>query len=126
MAEQVKQLTEQLQQAMQKVQAAEQQVQSGQVEIQKAEIGADQALALQVMKNATTIAVAHINAASKGAAIDAHAAEEAQALGFEAEQADAGRQHEAQMGERSHMQGLESQERAAALEPPDPLEGAPI
>ena len=126
MAEQVKQLTEQLQQAMQKVQAAEQQAQSGQVEIQKAEISADKDLALQVMKNATTIAVAHIAAAAKGAAIDAHAEEEAQALGFDAEQAEAGRQHEAAMGERSHAQGMETQERAAALEPPDPMgEGAP-
>lgn len=48
----------------------------------------DRQLALQVMKNSAQIAVAHLAAASKGLSLDAHAAEEAQALGHEAEQAD--------------------------------------
>jgi len=55
----------------------------------------DRQLALQVMKNSATIAVAHLSAATKGLALNAHAEEEAQALGFDAEQADMDREQEA-------------------------------
>jgi hypothetical protein len=55
----------------------------------------DRQLALQVMKNSTTIAVAHLAAAAKGLSLDAHAEEEAQALGHEADQNEMDRQHEA-------------------------------
>jgi len=69
-----------------------------------AELNADKDMAAQVMQNATTIAVAHIGANAKGAAINAHAEEERMALGHQAEQADADRQHESVESEqaRSH------------------------
>lgn len=103
----IQELQQQLQQSQQIIQtdavkseAAMQRAQmeaaaQAKLEIEKANIVADQELALQAMKNAATIAVAHINAASKGAAIDAHAAEEAQALGHAAQEAERDRAHEA-------------------------------
>jgi len=80
---------------------------------------ADKDLALQVMKNAAAIAVAHIGAAAKGASLQAHAMEESQALGHEAMQADADRQHEAQMADQQHQQALAQREQEAALTPPE-------
>jgi hypothetical protein len=80
-----------------KMQIAQLDAQTAQMQ---ADSTADKELALQVMKNAASIAIAHIAAASKGAAINAHAAEEAQALGASASEAerDRGMQREA----RSH------------------------
>jgi hypothetical protein len=64
------------------------------IEAKKQLAETDRQLALQVMKNSAQIAVAHLAAASKGLSMDAHAAEEAQALGHEAEQADLDREQE--------------------------------
>jgi len=74
---------------------------------------------LQTMKDATAIAIAHIAAAAKGAALDAHAAEEAQALGHaaaisglqveaDATEAEAARQHAAQQAAaaQQHQAGM--------------------
>jgi hypothetical protein len=78
----------------------------------------DRELALQVMKNAAQIAVAHIGAASKGADIASHAQEEAQALGHEATQNAIDRGHQAGMAQLGHAQALEQgdQSHAQALE----------
>jgi hypothetical protein len=86
--------------------------------IKLADTDADVQLALQAMRNAATIAAAHISANAKGAALDAHAAEEAQALGHEAEQADLDREQEATLTDTAHQQALEQQEQNAALTPP--------
>jgi hypothetical protein len=72
----------------------------------------DRQLALQVMKNASAIAVAHIAAASKGADMQQHAAEEAQALGHEQEQNAMDRSHEANMAQLGHQQALEQGDQA--------------
>lgn len=98
-----------------------------------ADLAADKELALQVMKNATSIAVAHIAAASKGAAINAHAEEEAQALGHQAQQAEADRAQEQTQAERDREEAragrqedqaheLALAEQQAALEPEDETE----
>lgn len=79
------------------------------------EAEADKDLALQVMKNAATIAVAHIQAFSKGVGMDAHAAEESQALGVDLAEADAGRAHAVGMARLAHAQRLEH----GALTPPE-------
>jgi hypothetical protein len=70
-----------------------------QIEEKKQLAETDRQLALQVMKNSATIAVAHLAAASKGLSLHAHAEEEAVALGHEAEQADLDRDHEAELAE---------------------------
>jgi hypothetical protein len=77
-----------------KLQADLAQIQA-QIEQKKQLAETDRQLALQVMKNSTTIAVAHLAAAAKGLSLDAHAEEEAQALGHEADQNEMDRQHEA-------------------------------
>jgi hypothetical protein len=87
--------------------------------IKLADTDADVQLALQAMRNAATIAAAHISANAKGAALDAHAAEEAQALGHEAEQADLDRQQESELTARQHQQALEQAEQSAAMQPPE-------
>jgi hypothetical protein len=53
-----------------------------QATLQQADMAADRELALQVMKNAATLAVAHINAAAKGAPVS-HVPEEGAALAGE-------------------------------------------
>jgi len=69
-------------------------------------------------RNAAAIAAAHLAAATKGLALDAHAVEEQQALGFDADQADADRQHAAGMAERGLAQQLKAAQagHAQALE----------
>ena len=91
-----------------------------QVEIHKTQLSldaqADRELALQVMKNAAAIAVAHIGAASKGASLTAHAQEEAQALGHEATQNAMDRRHDILQGQlaqgNSLMQGDQDHQQA--------------
>lgn len=75
--------------------------------LQEAHLVADKELALQTMRNAAAIAIAHINAASKGADIANHAQEEAQALGHAAAQADADRAHDQLQSTQGHLQALE-------------------
>lgn len=66
----------------------------------------DRELRLQEMKNAATIAVAHIAASAKGVALDAHAQEEAQALGH-AQQAQAlSRAHDVGMAAVDHAHSV--------------------
>ena len=90
-------------------------------EVKKAEVLADKELALQVMKNAASIAVAHIAASVKGVAVQAHAAEEAQALGHEADQASMDRAHEAALGvaDAGHAQDLMDMGGQQAMEQQD-------
>jgi hypothetical protein len=116
---QVQQMQQQLQQAQQIIQTkqVEQQgsLQEAQIKAQsdqaiaahKADTDADRELALQVMKNAATIAVAHINASTKGVSVMAHAQEEAQALGHEQTQNAFDRTHDVNMAQLGHQQTLE-------------------
>jgi hypothetical protein len=75
-----------------------------------AQMDADKAFKLQEMKDATEIAKAHIAAAAKGADMEAHAAEEAKALG-EREDKQADRELALQM----HREKLSSAEGIAQL-----------
>jgi hypothetical protein len=75
--------------------------------VHMADAAADVQLALQVMKDATTIAVAHIQAAAKGGDLNAHAAEEIAALNQETDQAAADRTHEINMSALTHLQSME-------------------
>lgn len=102
---QLSKMKQQLHKAEEIMQQAGQELQSKQAELDSKEKIAAETLAanhtlqikLQEMKNATTIAVAHITANAKGAAIDAHADEEAIALGVELEQQQQARDHELAM-----------------------------
>jgi hypothetical protein len=76
--------------------------------IQKAQIDADKDITLQKMRDATSIAVAKINALTKGVVSDNEAAVEAIALAHEADQNDMDRAHELAMAERGHEQGMEA------------------
>jgi hypothetical protein len=133
---QMQEMGQMLQQAQQEIQtdAAKQRATVEKAKIdaaaseRKAQIDYDLALKLQEMKNAATIAVAHIGAASKGLALDAHAAEEAQALQHEGAMTAAGQAHQREMaqigheqaieqGAMGHQQALEQSEQAAALAP---------
>ncbi len=87
---------------------------SNQADIDKANLEADRELALQVMKNAASIAVAHISANAKGVTLDAHAEEEAQALGHEVVQNHLDRAHEAQMAQMEHEQAIQRAEQGQA------------
>ena len=69
-----------------------------------AEIGAEKDVRIQEMRDATAIAVAHIAAASKGASLEAHAAEEGFAMGHEVEQAEQDRDHEAARSAQDHAE----------------------
>ncbi len=60
-----------------------------------AQLDAQTKQAIADADNATRIAIAHIGAATKGLSMEAHAAEEAQALGHAAQQADADREQQA-------------------------------
>ncbi len=101
----IQQLQQQLAQAAEII-ITEQVKQLAQVLMKQAEVTAK--LESERMRNATQIAIAHINAAAKGAQIDAHAIEEAIALGHDANQADVDRQHEAQQNafDRAHEAAL--------------------
>jgi hypothetical protein len=70
---------------------------------------------LQTMKDATTIAVAHINAAAKGIGLDAHAAEEAQALGHEGDQAEHDRAHEVGVLAMQQAEAAKARQHQAAM-----------
>jgi hypothetical protein len=135
---QMMQLTQRLQDAEKVMAQMHQELQGKQQEnatkIQIAEMDADKELALQVMKNATEIAKAHIAANAKGAALDAHAQEEAMALGHEAEmqarehayaavQGQVDRSHAAATMDREHEQALEQAQQAAELAPEPVTEG---
>jgi Phage P22-like portal protein len=114
--QQLSQISEQLKHAEAALKQMDGELKGKQAEIQsKEQIAkmqldgtADLQLALKVMDNAKAIAVAHIAAAAKGAAITQHADEEAQALGHEAVQADADRQHEKELTAQEHLQGLQA------------------
>jgi hypothetical protein len=85
---------------------------------QQIDMETDRQLALQVMKNAATVAVAHLAAASHGVGLDQHAEEEAQALGQEAAQAHLDRAHEAMQADldRQHEAGLATMDAESATE----------
>lgn len=134
------QLQQQLEQAQGQMQEMGQLLQQAQQEIQtdaakqkatlaKAQLDAetdlkktaatnDNQIKLQILKNEATIAVAHIAAASKGMALDAHAQEEAAAMGHEVALTSAQHEHDRGMAERGHEQSLEqdAQGHAHALE----------
>jgi hypothetical protein len=109
---QAAQMQQQMAQMGQALEQAQKQIQSEaakqQATIEKARIDAEVAIKIQAMRDATSISVAHINAAAKGASLEAHAMEEAQALGHAAEQADNERAHAVGMAAMQHDHGLES------------------
>lgn len=78
-------------------------------------------LAKARMDNATKIAVAHIAASAKGVSLDAHAVEEAEALGHEALQNELDRQHERDMAmaAQSHEVAMGGAQADAAAEEAD-------
>lgn len=80
----------------------------------KADKDADREMALQITRNATTIAVAHINASTKGVSVLAHAQEEALALGHEQQQNALDRAHEAAMASGDHQAALVQADQAHA------------
>ena len=82
------------------------------VEAQKANVDADRELALQVMKNAATIAVAHINASTKGVSLLAHAQEEQQALGHEAVSQSHAQAHDVALAAQEHEHEMEAARQA--------------
>lgn len=123
----MQQMTQQLQEAKSIIEQAQQEKQTeaakylaqAQIEqmkqqatIEKANVEADTALALQAMRNAATIAAAHIAASAKGVSLTAHAAEETQALGHEADQAAFGRSHDLTMATLDHATTLREQQQA--------------
>jgi len=99
----------------QQLQQAAQIIQTKQVEqqgkLQEAKLNADKDIVLQRMKDATSIAVAKINALAKGVVSDNEGQMEAEALQLErthdAIQQERDRQHEAQMAQMQHQQTLE-------------------
>lgn len=131
------QLKQQLGQAMDAIKTDQA---KSQAVIAKAQIDAKASLHLQMMKDATSIAVAKINAAAKGLVSDNEAQVEAIALDHAAEQAEIDRQHEAAMsvmqaqhsanaadqghaqaleaGDAGHQQAIEQAQNQAALQPP--------
>jgi len=121
------QAQQQMQAMQQELQKMQQIIQTDQVKsqasLQEAQIKADVELKLQAMKDATSIAVAHIAAASKGAGLDAHAQEEAQALGHEAQQAHLDRSHE--MAMTAAQQAAQMQQAAQQAQQQPPQESAP-
>ena len=125
----VQQQEQQIQQMGQQLQAAAEELKSHTLEIaSKEKIAAAQMASAEKIADmessrraATAISIAHINASAKGAAIDQHAAEEAQALGYEAEQAERDRQLAVETGAIEHQRTLETgdveaQRAAAAAE----------
>ncbi len=109
-------MEQQLQQATQAIQTDQAKQQGmiqkatldNQAKLQAAQLDAQTRIHMAEQQNATTIAVAHINAATKGLSMQAHAVEEAQALGHEAVQNDADRQHQVAMAQQQHAQTLEA------------------
>ena len=137
MQQQVAQMGQQLQQAQQMVQMLTQELQAktriietdavkAQADLQKTELELAAKhrteVQLQEMKNAATLAVAHINAAAKGASLDAHAEEEVLALASQIHGAEQDRAH-AMMAAAQAAQ--ERQEMAAqqAQAPQEPTVG---
>jgi hypothetical protein len=92
----MQQLQQQLQQANQALQTDQVKVQG---DIQRAQITADKDIQIQVMRDATQIAVAKIQAAARGAIVQMEAQNEATALGlqhvFDAQESQYDRAHEA-------------------------------
>jgi hypothetical protein len=112
LAQESAQLKEQLGQAEQVMgqlkQELDTQAAKQQADIRKAEIDRDTRIEVQRMQDATSIAVAQINASTKiGLAQDA-AQMKAIAIDATAQEAEASRQHDAQMAERQHAQSLEA------------------
>lgn len=120
------QLQAENQQLKQQLQEAAQIIQTDQVKqqatIEKARIDAgvtmetqkmanDHAIVLQQMKDATTLAVAKLNALTKGVIAEGQAEDEAMAVQeqrtFETDQAERGRLHEAAMAAAQHQRGME-------------------
>jgi hypothetical protein len=127
-AMQLQQAQAQMQQMGQQMQEMAKALETEQIKAQASfaakKLETDARVEMERMRNATQIAIAHINAAAKGQAIDAHAREEAMALGLDIDEADLSRQldaltqvrqhaHEAQQAQldREHEMGI------AALQP---------
>lgn len=118
--QEIQKLTQELQAASKyiKEKVAEKEVEM-KAKIQEAEINADRDMALQVMKNAAEIAKAHIAASTKGAALNAHAAEEAAALGQDANEFAKDRIHDLNLAVVDQKNAMEQAEHDAALVPPE-------
>lgn len=140
----------QLQKMQQQLQQAAEMIKTDQAKQQatvaKAKIDALTSVALQKMKDATSITVAQINALTKGVQMDSEAMNEAAALGQEQHAAVHDRAHDVAMAaqehahsleqaQQAHEQGLQAadvgqqhalqqQDNAAALEPPPDEPGA--
>jgi len=93
------------------IQAAKQQA-----DLKKAEIDRDTKLELQRMQDATSIAVAQINASAKIGLARDEAQMKAIAIDASAAEAAAARQHEAEMAAQQHAQALEQQDAAGQQE----------
>jgi hypothetical protein len=92
-----------------------------QASLQETQLKAQMEIELQRMKDATSLAVAHIAANAKGVSISAHADEEALALGHEANQADQDRRHELAMTAAQHAaQAQQAAAQQAAAQQPQP------
>ena len=106
---QIMQLQQQIKEAEQVLQQQQQELQTRQADAQAkihiAEVGADKDLALQVMRDATAIAVAKINAATKGVISDNERQMEQEALGAEAARTAVQHQHESRLA--GHQAGAE-------------------
>ena len=91
-------------------------------EIQKAQIAKDKDIQLQAMRDATSIAVAKINAAAKGYLAQQEDLDEAIALAqqqqFTADQAQQDRAHDVALAAQDHAHTLAQGQQAAALAPP--------
>ena len=105
---QMMQMQQQIQEAEKVMQAQQQELQSRQADAQAkihiAEVGADKDLALQVMRDATAIAVAKISAMAKGAVSDNERQVEELALGAEAARTAVQHQHETRLA--GHESGI--------------------
>lgn len=126
-------LQQQLVDAKEYIDTLTKQVESLTDEIKSDQVKGKVQIELQKMKNAAAIRIAEIGALAKGLQLEAQheAQHEAQALGhvFDAEEAEADRQHQAAMAERGHQQALEQGQvghqqqmeqavQQAALQPP--------
>lgn len=110
--DQLKQVAQQMHQALETEQAKQQ------ATLKKAALDAKKDITLQVMKNATTIAVAKINALTKGVEMANEAEVERLALEADAQQAELERQHGAEQAdiERQHAAEQQQQQHANSLE----------
>jgi hypothetical protein len=97
-----------------------------QADIRKAEIDRDTRIEVQRMQDATSIAVAQINASTKIGMARDEAQMKAIAIDATAQEAEASRQHESEMGQMSHQQTLEQQDAAGQQALTQQREGAAL